>query len=158
MNIRVATRNDKEVILNLIKKLAAYEGKKPEEFYLTIDKIESHGFGENNYFNVLIAEQNNQAIGYAFYFFNYSSYAGAPILYLEDIFVEEEYRHQGIGKKILAKLANISIEKKCCRMEWHTYSWNEKAIQFYKTLGAAPTANLLQFRIHGNELNALAEK
>lgn len=155
--IRIAKKEDKNAILDLVKKLAVYERKKTEEIQLTIDKIESHGFGKDNYFDVLIAEHNEIPVGYALYFFSYSASSGAPILYIEDLFVENEYRHQGLGKALLSSLANITIEKKCCRMEWHTFTWNDNGIEFYKNLGAAPKHDLLQFRLLGNDLKKLAE-
>jgi GNAT superfamily N-acetyltransferase len=157
MNIRTATNEDKEDILSLVKKLAEYERIKPEEVQLTIDKIESHGFGR--YFDILIAEHNKKSVGYALYFFSYSASAGEPILYLEDLFVEYEYRLQGFGKALLSRLANLAIENECCRMEWHAFIWNEKAIQFYNNLGATPKPDLLQFRLFGEHLSKLsAEK
>lgn len=156
-HIRKATPHDKEALFAMIQQLATYEGKTADEVQLTINKIESHGFGENAYFNTLIAEEDNHAIGYAIYFFNYSTYAGAPILYLEDVYVEEHYRNLGIGKKFLSVLAKIAMQKKCCRMEWHVYTWNEKAIQFYQQLGAAPKTDILQFRLLNDELKPLAE-
>lgn len=158
MNIREATSNDKESILNLVKKLAEYERKKPEEVLLTIDKIESHSFGDHKYFHIQIAEDNKMPIGYAIYFFSYSASLGAPILYLEDLFVEDEYRNQGIGKALLAKLAQLAQENKCCRMEWHAFTWNEQAIQFYKDLGALPKLDLLQFRLSGEHLSNLSKE
>ena len=156
MNIRTATKNDKEAILNLVKKLAGYERKQPDEVQLTLNKIESHGFSANPYFQILIVENNNIPVGYALYFFSYSASAGAPILYLEDLFIESEHRHKGLGKAVLSKLAKLSIENKCCRMEWHAFTWNEKAIQFYKNLGAVPKSDLVQFRLSGEVLNKLS--
>lgn len=154
MNIRAAKKEDKEIILNLVKKLAEYERKKPEEVQLTLEKIEAHGFGK--YFDALIAEHNEKPIGYALYFFSYSASSGAPILYLEDLFVEREYRHQGFGKALLSRLANIAVEKECCRMEWHAFTWNEPAIEFYKDIGAAPKPDSLQFRLSGESLKKLS--
>lgn len=156
MNIRSATLDDKEAILTLVNKLAEFERKKPEEVQLTLDKIESHCFAHTKYFHTLIAEKNKTPVGYALYFFSYSAYAGAPVLYLEDVFVESEHRHQGIGKALLAKLAKLAIENKCCRMEWHAFTWNETAIEFYKNLGATPKHDLLQFRLSGEPLDKLS--
>lgn len=155
-NIRIAKKEDKHAILALVKKLAEYERKKPEEVQLTLDKIELHGFGEEKYFDVLIAEYGEIPVGYAFYFFTYSASSGAPILYIEDLFVESEYRHQGLGKALFSNLAKLAIQKECCRMEWHAFTWNEKAIQFYKNLGASPKLDLVQFRLFGNGLKQLS--
>ncbi|MDP3559041.1 MAG: GNAT family N-acetyltransferase, partial [Legionellaceae bacterium] len=110
-NIRIVKKEDKSALLELVKKLAEYERKKPEEVQLTLDKIKLHGFGKEKYFDVLIAEYNETSIGYALYFFSYSASSGAPILYIEDLFVENEYRHQGLGKALLSSLAKIAIQK-----------------------------------------------
>lgn len=156
MYIRRAKKEDKEAILNLVRKLAAYERKKPEEVLLTLEKIENHAFGKNKYFNILIAECNDIPVGYALYFFSYSASLGAPVLYIEDLFVENEHRQQGFGRALLSKLATISIEKECCRMEWHAFIWNEKAMSFYESLGAVPKPDLIQFRLSGENLQKLS--
>lgn len=152
MNIREATKSDKDIILDLVRKLAEYERKKLSDVQLTLEKIEKHGFGDNPYFYILIIESNRIPVGYALYFFCYSGSTGAPILYLEDLFIEEEYRNKGFGKALLSKLAKIAIEKDCCRMEWHAFTWNEKAIQFYKSLGAVSKSDLVQFRLADEDL------
>ena len=95
----------------LARKLAEYERKKPEEVNLTLDKIESHGFGKNKYFYVLLAEYKKKPAGYALYFFSYSASAGAPILYVEDLFVDDVYRNYGLGKALLANLAHTAVER-----------------------------------------------
>ncbi len=105
----------------------------------------------------MLAEHNEISVGYALFFFSYSPAAGAPILYIEDLFVEEEYRLQGLGKALLSKLATIALKKDCCRMEWHSFAWNEKAIGFYKNLGARPQPDSLQFRLFDEDLKNLAE-
>lgn len=153
-NIRQANIEDKEAILKLVRKLACYERKKPEEVKVTIEKIELHGFSKDKYFDVLLADHNGVSIAYALYFFSYSASAAAPILYVEDIFVETDYRNQGLGRAIFSALAHIAMEKKCCRLEWHAFTWNESAVQFYQKLGAIPKPDLLQFRFLCNDLNA----
>lgn len=157
MNIRFATIQDKEAVLHLVMKLAEYERKKPEEVELTLNKIESHGFGEQAYFQILLAEYKNQLVGYALYFFSYAASKGAPILYLEDLFVEPQSRGVGIGKALLSYLANIALAKHCCRMEWHAFTWNEIGIQFYKNIGAKPKEDLVQFRLEGDHLLKLSQ-
>jgi GNAT superfamily N-acetyltransferase len=153
---RIAKKKDKDEIMVLVNKLAAYERKRPEEVNLTLDKIESHGFGKNKYFHILLAEHKKQPAAYALYFFSYAASAGAPVLYVEDLFVDEYYRSHGLGSSLLSKLAQLALEKECCRMEGHAFTWNKKAIEFYEFLGAHPRTDLLQFRLFGEHLERLA--
>lgn len=146
MNIRKATIEDSELILDLVKKLATYERKKPEDIKLTLAKIKSHGFGSNKYFDTLIAEYNHIPVGYAIYFFTYSACSGAPAIYMEDLYVDNEYRRKGIATALFDKLAEIAREKHCCRIDWHALDWNEEAIEFYQTLGAEIRPDLVKFR------------
>lgn len=155
MYIRPATKEDSPAILELVKKLAVYERKKLTDVLLTLEKIKTDCF-EHRYFHILIAEDEGEKIGYALFFFTYSASLGAPILYLEDLFVEEKVRNKGIGKALLSELAKIAIDKKCCRMEWHAFTWNEKAIQFYKYLGAELKNDLVQIRLVDGDLVKLS--
>jgi GNAT superfamily N-acetyltransferase len=122
-----------------------------------IDKIVEHGFSARPYFEVLLLEYNGIAVGYALYFFPYIASLGAPILYLKDLFVENDYQGLGLGKALLSHLAQIAIEKNCCRMDWQALLWNEKAIEFYKYLGAVPRNETVQFRLTDENLKKLAE-
>lgn len=153
---RIATKKDKYEISDLVKKLAEYERRKTEEINLTLDKIEAHGFGKNKYFYVLLAEYKKKPAGYALYFFSYSVSSGAPVLYVEDLFVDEMYQSHGLGTALLSNLARLAIEKKCSRMEGHTFTWDTKSIEFYEFLGAHPRTDLLQFRLSGEPLEKLA--
>lgn len=158
MQIRMANKKDKDVILSLVRKLADFEGKNSEDVQLTIDKIQSHGLSRKSFFRILIGEIDSKPVGYALYFYSYSASLGAPVLYLEDLFVEEEFRNRGFGKNFLTRLANLAIKNNCCRMEWHAFTWNDKAIQFYKSIGAEPKLDLIQFRLSGNNLYDLSLK
>ncbi|KTC92145.1 GNAT family N-acetyltransferase [Legionella cincinnatiensis] len=153
---RVATKKDKEKIAFLVEKLAEYERKKLEAMSLTLDKIEAHGFGKNKYFYILLAEYKKEPAGYALYFFSYSAAEGAPVLYVEDLFVQEKYQNHGLGTSLLSYLARLALEKQCCRMEGHAFTWNKKSIQFYEFLGAHPRTDLLQFRLTDDSLERLA--
>ncbi|MGL5742254.1 MAG: GNAT family N-acetyltransferase [Legionella sp.] len=153
---RIAKKKDKNKILVLVKKLAEYERKRPEEINLTLEKIDSHGFGKTKYFSVLLAEYKKQPAGYALYFYSYSGSAGAPILYVEDLFVDELYRSYGLGTALLSNLARLALEKECCRMEGHAFTWNKKASAFYEFIGASPKTDLLQYRLCGESLKKLA--
>ena len=155
---QIAQKKDKEKIWDLIKRQAQCEGKKLAEINLTLEKIESHGFGRTKYFHVMLSEYKKNPSGYALYFFSYSASEAAPILYVDELFVDEEYRNYGLGTEMLAKLARLALEKKCCRMEGHAYTWNKKFIEFYEFLGAHPRTDLLQFRLSGESLEKLATK
>ncbi|AUH71334.1 GNAT family acetyltransferase [Legionella sainthelensi] len=153
---RIATKRDKEKIAFLVEKLAEYERKKTGTMSLTLDKIEAHGFGKTRYFYILLAEYKKEPAGYALYFFSYSAPDAAPVLYVEDLFVNEKFQNHGLGTSLLSYLARLAIEKHCCRMEGHAFTWNKKSIQFYEFLGAHPRTDLLQFRLAGDCLEQLA--
>jgi GNAT superfamily N-acetyltransferase len=154
--VRVAKKKDTYKIFSLIEKQAQEERKKTEEIALTIDKIESHGFGKENYFDVLLAESKEEAIGYALYFFTYCDSLAAPILYLEDLFVDKSYRKSGLGTTLLSHLARVAIKKGCCRMEGHAFTWNKTLNTFFESHGAHPRTDLLQYRLLGEDMLKLA--
>lgn len=158
MLIRSATVNDIQAIFELVKKLAIYEKKKVADVKLSENKLKQHGFGETPYFSIIVSEINQNVIGYALYFFTYAATAGAPILYLEDLYVLEEHQNQGIGTRMLSELAKIADQNNCCRMEWHVFNWNESAIQFYESLGAELKTDLIQIRLGEEATKNLAHK
>jgi len=133
--IRPATPADVPLILEFIRGLALYE-REPDAVTATEGDLLRDGFGETPYYHCLIAEQDGQPAGFAFYFFNYSTWTGRPGLYLEDLFVNPEFRGLGIGKALLARVAAIAQEKGCPRLQWEVLDWNTPAIEFYKALGA----------------------
>lgn len=132
--IRKATENDTELIYSLIKKLAVYE-KMEKDVVANVQQLKENIF-KNNFAEVVIAEENSKPVGFALYFFNFSTFLGKPGLYLEDLFVEEDCRGKGFGKKLLLHLVKIAKEKNCGRMEWSVLDWNEPSIKFYESLGA----------------------
>lgn len=152
-SIRPALKSDSEVIVNLIRQLAEYE-KLSHEAIMTIELIEKNVF-ENKYANVILAEENGIVIGFALYFFNFSTFLGKPGLYLEDLFIEPEYRGKGYGKKLLIELAKIASDKDCGRMEWMVLDWNTPSIEFYKSLEAFPLNEWSVFRLTGDKMKAL---
>jgi GNAT superfamily N-acetyltransferase len=158
MQIRQATPDDKEDILKFVRDLAVYERKPLTQVGMTLAKIEKHGFGDNPYFQTLLVEQNGNAVAFALYFYAYSGWAGGPVLYVEDLFVAAASRHQGVANALVTELAKLAIVKECCRMEWCVYDWNEQAIAFYKSLGAVPKADLIQYRLSGDALSKIAER
>lgn len=156
IKIRKAKLSDVQTILLLVLKLAEYEKKTVGDVKLTTDKIIKHAFCSKPYFNLLVAETENELVGYALYFFTYAASLGAPILYLEDLFVLENYQRQGIGTKFLTQLARIAANHHCCRMEWHTFSWNRSAIDFYQSMSAVLRPDLIQVRLQHDALQQLA--
>jgi GNAT superfamily N-acetyltransferase len=155
MTIRVATRDDVRVILNFIQALAVYE-REPDAVTATEEDLLRDGFGENPYYSCLIAEQDGAPAGFAFYFFDYSTWLGRPGLYLEDIFVHPEFRGLGIGKALLQKVAAIAIEKGCPRLKWEVLDWNTPAIDFYRAMGAEFLDTWRNVRVSGEALQRLA--
>ena len=154
--IRKAVEADAPIILNLITQLAVYE-KLEHEVVTNAEELREQIF-VNRYAHVLIAEEDNKPVGFALYFFNFSTFVGKPGLYLEDLFIEPEHRGKGYGKKLLIELANIAQNKNCGRMEWSVLDWNQPSIDFYKSLSAKPMDEWTVFRLTQNEINHLAEQ
>ncbi|MEZ0369056.1 MAG: N-acetyltransferase family protein [Candidatus Sericytochromatia bacterium] len=163
MHIYAATAADIPLILDLIRELADYE-KEPEAAVATAEDLRRDGFGEQPYFHVLIAETEHIGkegpeivpAGFAFFFYSYSTWAGRPTLFLEDLFVRPAYRGLGLGKALLAELARIALEKNCARMQWQVLDWNTPAIEFYEAIGAKILKEWLPCRIEGEGIERLA--
>ncbi|HEY1985930.1 MAG TPA: GNAT family N-acetyltransferase [Terracidiphilus sp.] len=155
ITIRPATRDDVRVILHFIQALAAYE-REPDAVRATEEDLLRDGFGEQPYYTCLIAEQDGAAAGFAFYFFDYSTWLGRPGLYLEDLFVHPEFRGLGIGKALLQKVAAIAVEKGCPRLKWEVLDWNTPAIDFYSAMGAEFLDTWRNVRVSGEALQRLA--
>jgi GNAT superfamily N-acetyltransferase len=154
--IRPATATDVGLILKFIHALAVYE-REPDAVEATEEDLLRHGFGENPYYQCVIAEHDGEPAGFALYFYDYSTWLGRPGLYLEDLFVEPRYRGLGIGKALLKRLAGIALEKGCARMKWEVLDWNQPAIDFYGGLGAEFLDTWRNVRVSGDALRLLAE-
>jgi GNAT superfamily N-acetyltransferase len=153
--IRAATAADVPQILAFIRALAEYE-RVPQEVIATEADLLRDGFGANPFYFCLIAEHNGQAAGFALYFFTYSTWAGRPGVYLEDLFVPPEYRGLGIGKALLESVAAIAVEKGCGRYEWAVLDWNTPAIDFYRAKGGEFLDEWRRVRVSGQALKRLA--
>lgn len=153
--IRNATISDASTIVYLIKQLAIYE-KLEHEAIMTEELILKNVF-EEKHAHVLIAEEDNEVVGFALYFFNFSTFIGKPGLYLEDLFVEPAHRGKGYGKLLLVELAKVANEKDCGRMEWSVLDWNTPSIEFYKSLGAVPMDGWSVFRLTKDKIQTLAK-
>lgn len=157
LTLRPATRDDVGLIRQLIKELAEYE-RDPQAAVVTEDDLLRDGFGERPLFHVVIAQWDGQPAGFAFYFFNYSTWQGRPGLYLEDLFVRPALRGRGIGAALLRHLAGIALQNNCGRFVWQVLDWNEPAIRFYESLGARVLKPWLTMRVDGEALRRLARE
>jgi GNAT superfamily N-acetyltransferase len=155
LRIRTATAEDVPEILAFIRALAFYE-RAPDAVRATEEDLLRDGFGPKPYFFCLIAELDGMPAGFAFYFFDYSTWLGRPGLYLEDLFVHPEFRGRGIGKALLERLAAIAVEKGCARLQWEVLDWNTPAIDFYRAMGAEFMDAWRNVRVHGDALRWLA--
>jgi GNAT superfamily N-acetyltransferase len=135
LSIRAATPADVSLIRDFIHRLAEYE-REPNAVIATEQDLLRDGFGPEPKYRCLLAEWDRVPAGFAFFFFNYSTWLGKPGLYLEDLFVLPEMRGKGIGKALLQKLAQIAVEENCYGMRWQVLEWNEPALKFYDSLGA----------------------
>ena len=158
--IRKAVVADIPEIVALIRELALYE-KEPQAAVVTEADLLRDGFGPEPYFRCLMAEiedaPNQLAIaGFALYFFQYSTWEGRPALYLEDLFVRERFRGQGIGKALLQRCAQVAIERGCTRFQWECLDWNTPSLDFYESMGANVLREWLNLRLTGEALTRLA--
>jgi GNAT superfamily N-acetyltransferase len=153
--IRPATAADVGQILAFIRALAAYE-REPDAVTATEADLLRDGFGPNPFYHCLIAQHDGKPAGFAFYFFNYSTWMGRPGLYLEDLFVQPEFRGLGIGKALLERVAAIAVENNCPRLQWEVLDWNTPAIDFYRASGAEFMKEWLNVRVSGDALQRLA--
>ena len=155
LTIRPATLGDVSLILQFIRDLAAYE-RDPDAVKATEADLVRDGFGERPKFRVVIAEWDRLPAGFALFFHNYSTWQGRPGLYLEDLFVRQEFRGKGIGKGLLVYLARLALEENCGRFVWQVLDWNTPSIEFYKSLGAGVMKEWLTMRVEGEALDRLA--
>lgn len=153
--LRNATENDIPLIYSFILNLARYEGFE-DQVTTTEDMLSEALFGNKPTARVVIGDYKGKPAGFALYYFNFSTYRGNRGLYLEDLYVNPDFRGLGLGTKLLSHLADIAIEENCGRMEWSVLDDNEPAINFYKSLDAFPKNERIIFRIKGDALNRLA--
>jgi GNAT superfamily N-acetyltransferase len=153
--IRRGTERDVPTILRLIRGLAEYE-RLAHEMEATPARVRAHGFGRRRYFETIICRRGGKPVGFALYFFTYSTFLARPTLYLEDLFVLPEDRGTGAGKALLRALARIAVRRGCGRLEWAVLDWNRPAIGFYKRLGAKLRRQWILTRLTGAPLRRLA--
>jgi len=154
--IRPAVPADVPVILEFIKKLAAYE-KLSNEVVATEELLRETLFGARRTAEAAIGYLEEKPVGFVLFFYNYSTFLGRPGIYIEDLFVEEDFRGRGCGRGLFLYVARLAKERHCGRLEWSVLDWNEPAIGFYKKLGAVPMSDWTVFRVTGDSLDKLAE-
>jgi GNAT superfamily N-acetyltransferase len=152
--IRRGRPRDLPVILALIRGLADYE-RLAHQVEATPARLKRHGFGRRPYFETLICRRGRRPVGFALYFFTYSTFLARPSLYLEDLFVLPEERGKGAGKALLRALAKIAVARDCGRMEWAVLDWNTPSIRFYRALGAKLRREWVLTRLTGPALRRL---
>jgi GNAT superfamily N-acetyltransferase len=151
IEIRKARVEDSPLILKLVTELAIYE-KAEHEVIATEADIEQSLFGNSSSTYAVICNYKGMPIGFAVYFYNYSTWLGRHGLYLEDLYVSPDYRSIGAGKALLKHLAKIAISKKCGRFEWSVLGWNDPAIKFYRSIGAKSQDEWVGYRLTGKDL------
>lgn len=155
--IRPATLADAKLILDLIMELAVYE-KAPEQVVATLADVERTLFSSAAKAHALVCELDGKPVGYAVYFYNYSTWLGRNGIYLEDVYVTPAARGQGCGKALLKHIAQIAVRENCGRFEWSVLDWNTPAIEFYEALGAKPQSEWIIYRLAGEKLRTFAEE
>ena len=154
-HLKPAAEADVPLILDFIKHLADYE-KLSHEVVTTEDLLHKNLFGEEKVAEVVFGYEGDTPVGFALFFYNYSTFLGKRGIYLEDLFVLEEYRGKGYGKALLFYLAKLAKEKDCGRLEWAVLDWNQPAIDFYTSLGAKQMNEWIVNRVSGKTLDDLA--
>lgn len=153
MSLRIASAQDADVpvILDFIRQLAEYE-KLSHEVQATEEALRQTLFGERPYAEVLLAYWDDEPVGFALFFHNYSTFLAKPGLYLEDLFVNPSARGRGIGKALLTRLAEVANQRGCGRVEWSVLDWNTPSIEFYRRMGAVAKDEWTIFRLTGEAL------
>jgi GNAT superfamily N-acetyltransferase len=155
LRIEPATESDLPAILHLVRQLARYE-KLERTMTASQEDFRQALFGTERNACALMAFTDDAPVGFALYLYNFSTFLGKRGIYLEDIYVEPEYRGRGIGSALLKRLAGIAKQQNCGRMEWSVLTWNQPSIDFYHRLGAVTLDDWRIFRLHGEPLEQLA--
>jgi len=159
MTIRIepATPADVPTILQLVRELAEFE-RLLHEVTATEAQLRDELFGPKPRAEVVMARIGEEVAGFALYFHNFSTFLGKAGLYLEDLYVRDKFRGHGCGAALLQYLARLAVERGCGRFEWWVLNWNQRAIDFYKSLGAVPMDEWTVYRVTGDALTRLANR
>ena len=155
ITIRYVRESDIPQILFFIRELASYENML-DDVVATEDLLREWIF-EKKTAEVIFAEENGESVGFALFFHNFSTFLGRAGIYLEDLFVKPEHRGKGVGKALLQRLAQITMERGCGRLEWACLDWNKPSIDFYLSLDAMPMDQWTVYRLTGDTLRRMAE-
>jgi GNAT superfamily N-acetyltransferase len=142
-------------LLKLIRELAKFE-RLELEVEATVESLRDSLFGPQPVAGALLADYDGEPVGYAIYFFTFSSFVGRPGLWLEDVYVRPQFRRRGLGRRLIEAIARIAAERNCGRFEWTVLNWNRKALDFYKGLGARAMDEWVLFRLNASKLRRLA--
>ena len=153
--IRTASAEDCSRILQMIRALARYE-KMEDQVVATEDLLREWIF-EKKKAEVLFATEDGREVGFALFFHHFSTFLGRAGIYLEDLYVMPEYRGKGHGKALLKRLAQITLERGCGRLDWQCLDWNERSIAFYRSLGAEALDDWTGYRLSGKTLEEMAK-
>lgn len=156
LSFRFAVREDIPTILGFIRELAEYEHLLDE--VVATEELLNEWLFDKEKAEVLLVEEHGVPIGSALFFHNFSTFLGRAGIYLEDLYIQPQYRNKGYGKAALQKLAQITVERGCGRLEWSCLDWNRPSIDFYLSLGAVPMEEWTTYRLSGETLTALAEQ
>ncbi len=157
LRILPAREDDVALILSFVMELAEYE-RSANKVVATVENLREALFGERKVAEAVIAYLEDEPVGMALFFHNFSTWTGVYGLYLEDLYVRPHARGRGVGRMLLAHLARLARERGCARFEWAVLDWNEPAIRFYKNLGAEPAQGWRIFRMTGEALERLAQE
>ena len=155
ISFRFAEEKDSGIILDFIHRLAEYE-KMSADVVATEELLKEWIFDKKKA-EVIFALEDGKEVGFALFFHNFSTFLGRAGIYLEDLFVKEEYRGRGHGKALLKKLAQITVERGCGRLDWSCLDWNRPSIDFYRSLGAEALDEWTVYRLTGETLHKMAE-
>lgn len=155
IEIRPATPADVTLILDFVRELAEFE-RASDKVVATEALLNDALFGAHPAAEAAIAYLDGKPVGMALFFHNFSTWTGWRGLYLEDLYVTPEARGSGVGKALLKHLAALAVERGCTRFEWSVLDWNEKAIAFYRSMGAEPMTEWTVYRVTGDALASLA--
>lgn len=156
VTFRYADENDCKLVLEFIRDLAEYE-KMLDEVVATEDLLKEWLF-EKKIAEVILICENEKEVGFALFFHNFSTFLGKAGIHLEDLYVKPDYRGKGYGLGLIRKLAEITVERDCGRLEWCCLDWNQPSIDFYLSLGAKPLDEWTIFRLTGDTLTDLAKQ
>lgn len=153
ITFRMAQPKDTALILHFIRELAVYE--KMEDQVIATEELLTEWLFEKQKAEVVIGEAKGKPVGFALFFYNFSTFLGRAGIYLEDLFVEPSERGKGYGKALLTHLAQLAVERGCGRLEWSCLDWNQPSIDFYLSMGAERMDDWTTYRLTGEKLDKM---